>query len=257
MADQRIQYTEKMVGAGHPQLPDTLNRMILVEHNIDGTHDTSVLNIEKISATEPTPPTPYQRWYNTTDSKEYIRNRANDAWIEASKIAVGSPDTTVKYTVPRATQVELADNSTLLNGHVGSWYVPAGAIMAFGTKTPPDGWLLCDGRAVSRTTYATLFTAVDSGSLFGTGDGSTTFNLPNLIDRFVRGVDGSTRAVGNYQEDTLKSHKHGTVLGTGVGNAYYNLVANPLTASTIADTALTGDTETRPKNVGVLYCIKY
>lgn len=263
MADQRIQYTEKMVGAGHPLLEDTLNRLVLVEHNADGTHNTAVLNIEKISPTEPTAPMPYQRWYNTADFKEYIRNRANDAWIECSKITVGSPDTAVKYTVPRATQVELADNAALLNGQLGSWYMPAGAIMTFGTQAAPDGWLLCDGREVKRagnptdTTpgYSALFDAI--GTAFGTGDGSKTFNLPNMVDRFARGVDNSTRIVGDYQDDTFKEHTHTTGFGTTAGSGSLYVPAGVANGTVVLNTGSTGNAETRPKNVGLLYCIKY
>lgn len=54
---------------------------------------------------------------------------------------------------------------------------PAGIIAGFGSNTPPSGWLVCDGSAVSRTTYAALFAAIATN--FGAGDGSTTFNLPD------------------------------------------------------------------------------
>jgi microcystin-dependent protein len=56
--------------------------------------------------------------------------------------------------------------------------LPAGIVMPFAGATAPDGWLICDGSAVSRTTYADLFTAI--GTTFGVGDGSTTFNLPGI-----------------------------------------------------------------------------
>lgn len=72
--------------------------------------------------------------------------------------------------------------------------VPAGAIMFFGVKSIPDGWLLCNGANVSRTTYANLFAAI--GTNFGSGNGSTTFTLPNLSGRFIEGT-ASTGSVGN------------------------------------------------------------
>jgi microcystin-dependent protein len=53
---------------------------------------------------------------------------------------------------------------------------PAGIVAAFAGSTPPAGWLKCDGSAISRTKYAKLFAAI--GGNYGTGDGSTTFNLP-------------------------------------------------------------------------------
>jgi hypothetical protein len=64
--------------------------------------------------------------------------------------------------------------------------VPAGAIMFFGVMSIPDGWLLCNGANVSRTTYANLFAAI--GTNFGSGNGSTTFTLPNLSGRFIEGA---------------------------------------------------------------------
>jgi len=67
--------------------------------------------------------------------------------------------------------------------------VPVGSILAWPTDTPPSGWLLCDGSAVSRTTYADLFAVI--GTTFGAGDGSTTFNLPDLRQRVPVGKLGT------------------------------------------------------------------
>lgn len=71
---------------------------------------------------------------------------------------------------------------------------PAGIVIPFGGATAPEGWLLCDGSAVSRTTYATLFEVI--GTTYGAGDGSTTFNVPDLSGRVVIGVSG-THALGS------------------------------------------------------------
>ena len=64
--------------------------------------------------------------------------------------------------------------------------VPAGIMQMFAGNTIPAGWLLCDGSAISRTDYAKLFSAI--GTIYGEGNGSTTFTLPNLIDRVVQGA---------------------------------------------------------------------
>ena len=69
--------------------------------------------------------------------------------------------------------------------------VPTGMISAF--HTVPEGWLQCNGAAVSRTTYAALFAVV--GTKYGSGDGSTTFNLPNLHHKFIEGTN-TTSEVG-------------------------------------------------------------
>ena len=85
------------------------------------------------------------------------------------------------------------------NGNnIANTYLPAvvGAVVAFAGSTTPDGWLLCDGSAVSRTTYAALYAVI--GTTYGSGDGSTTFNLPNLTDKFIQGnaTSGTVKSAG-------------------------------------------------------------
>lgn len=80
----------------------------------------------------------------------------------------------------------------------------------------PEGLLLCDGSAISRTTYAKLFAVI--GTKFGVGDGSTTFNVPNLIQRFIQGIDtaitnpGATGGATSKTSDgsSLNDRKEGT-----------------------------------------------
>ena len=70
--------------------------------------------------------------------------------------------------------------------------VPSGAVIPFAGSTAPVGFLLCDGSEVSRTDYSYLFDVI--GTTYGEGDGNTTFNLPNLQDKFIEG--SGTNAVG-------------------------------------------------------------
>lgn len=77
--------------------------------------------------------------------------------------------------------------------------IPAGVILTFGGSTVPEGFLLCNGAAISRTTYAKLFAAI--GTLYGAGDGSTTFNLPDMRDKFAEG--SGTYTVGTAVEAGL------------------------------------------------------
>ena len=74
--------------------------------------------------------------------------------------------------------------------------VPTGVVQAFAGNTLPNGWLLCDGSAVSRTDYAALYAVI--GTTYGAGNGSTTFNLPNLVDKFVEGsaTAGTVKSAG-------------------------------------------------------------
>ena len=108
----------------------------------------------------------------------------------------------------------------------------AGMIQMFAGSTAPAGWLICDGSAVSRTTYATLFAVIET--TYGTGDGSTTFNLPDLRGRVAVGVgtgtatDATAHALGQYDgaetvtltENEIPSHTHGNKSLTGEAKPY-------------------------------------
>lgn len=98
--------------------------------------------------------------------------------------------------------------------------VPPGSIMCFAGANAPQGWLLCNGQAVSRTDYQQLFTSI--GTTYGIGNGSTTFNLPNLQDRFPMGK--GTNSLGQtsgsnsitLSSSQLPSHSHtATVAANG------------------------------------------
>jgi microcystin-dependent protein len=123
----------------------------------------------------------------------------------------------------------VAQDAGLVAAHVGAGAlsrnnmsadaaIPAGVIWPYAGAAAPSGWLLANGNAVSRTTYASLFTAI--GTTYGVGDGSTTFNLPDLTGRTVAGkesaatrltsagggVDGATLgATGGGETHTLTS----------------------------------------------------
>lgn len=90
--------------------------------------------------------------------------------------------------------------------------VPVGSITMYGSNVVPAGWLLCDGTAVNRVTYAALFTII--GTTFGAGDGSTTFNVPDLRGRFPVGRNGADAAFdtlnesGGSKDAVVVSHKH-------------------------------------------------
>ena len=84
--------------------------------------------------------------------------------------------------------------------------VPPGVILDFGGTTAPAGYLLCNGAAVSRTTYATLFAAISTN--YGVGDGSTTFNIPDARDRFRVGA-GASYSPGNTGGSIhMPAHNH-------------------------------------------------
>ena len=138
--------------------------------------------------------------------------------------------------------------------------VPAGTIINFAAATAPAGYLKANGALLSRTTYATLFAEI--GTTFGIGDGSTTFALPDLRGYFPRGWDDgrgidTSRVFGSNQNDEFKSHTHnnnGIIYMQGSGIAPSSNVFYRAGSTTSTET---GGAETRPKNIALLYCIKY
>lgn len=143
---------------------------------------------------------------------------------------------------------------------------PIGSIQAYGGTTAPSGWLLCQGQAISRTEYAELFNAI--GTAYGTGDGSTTFNIPDLREATTKGTGLSGKSenhysengviLGEFIEDRLQSHTHGIRNGfdgadpdsaeRGDGRHGYSAKSNDASGRT-------GNT-TEVKAIGVNYIIK-
>jgi hypothetical protein len=169
--------------------------------------------------------------------------------------------------------------------------LPAGSLVDFAGTFAPSGWIMCDGSAISRATYSTLFLAI--GIAYGSGDGSATFNLPDFRGRFARFNDNMGTAQGAASRDIGRAHgssqtqataKNGlanqssTVSGN-VGGLWYGTRSfgysattsmsrwNDIpfetvgTQATISGTAtaqdITGDTETRPVNLSCNRIIKY
>ena len=189
-------------------------------------------------------------------------------------------------------EIGLAISSTTIKINVREDLTPAGTIMAYTLGTKPNGTLIANGGNVSRIAYARLFDVW--GTTYGAGDGSTTFGTPNFEGEFLRGLD-SSRTIGDVQADATAVNGLATVidglhhhlmfdetLGVGYtpptstsnvthsspqGNDYsYSMSQSPYPTSppelgrtnTAGDHthSLTGDTETRPANKSVLYCIK-
>lgn len=122
-----------------------------------------------------------------------------------------TPITWVTGKLVRADQLnrELRDLASYLKNRL----LPIGIIQEWGSDTPPDGWLLCDGSAISRSTYASLFNVI--GITHGVGNGSTTFNLPNVAGLFPihRSSSRPLATTGGAAEKTLissnmPSHRH-------------------------------------------------
>jgi len=165
-----------------------------------------------------------------------------------------------------------------LNTNNNQW--APGQVGTFAMSTCPSGWVAADGSAVSRTvTYSGLYAAI--GTTWGTGDGSTTFNVPDLRGVFLRGTGTNGTygtavgpSVGTYAADTYLNHTH-TDSGhthtiaqsnsslvwntTSSSGSFVNATGSTTTSTGTANiqASTTGGTETKPKNYGILYCIKY
>jgi len=139
----------------------------------------------------------------------------------------------------------------------------AGEIGFFPLSSAPSGWLKANGAVVSRTTYSRLFAAI--GTLFGSGDGSTTFNLPDLRGEFIRGYDDgrgvdSGRNLGSTQADEFKAHTHdlpADAVGATERQSLYTTPSSDEGFNGANLSAATGGTETRPRNIALLACIRY
>ena len=191
--------------------------------------------------------------------------------------------------LPSSPYAEVAHNATLT--------FPAGIIIPFAgpAENIPEGWMLCDGSAISRSEYANLYKAI--GVCWGTGDGATTFNLPDLRGMFLRGVSGESgndedadsrvvltnnggntgNNVGSYQGDAIRnitgefttaqryhetswynaSGAFSTAFGGGMTYEHHKYYSgNPKVILNASNVVPVGS-DNRPKNVYVTYIIKY
>lgn len=146
---------------------------------------------------------------------------------------------------------------------ISSIQIPPGAIFWFVASAPPTGYFICDGTAVSRTTYAALnalASAAGYAAPWGPGNGTTTFNLPDLRGYFIRGWDDGAgvdpgRVFGSQQADDNKAHSHTVAYGDVGGGTPSTGTSDVAVPSTIP-TSSSGGNEARPKNVALLPCIK-
>lgn len=184
-----------------------------------------------------------------------------------------------------ATSMAITTNNAAVGifSNGAEWYItggfnidpPTGSIVAWPSATPPNGWLECNGGAISRTTFSQLFAVISDD--YGIGDGATTFNVPDLRGRFIRGwshgsgadPDAATRTnrgdgvagdnVGTKQAGQVQSHTHGllhnpaNIQNTPSGVTGFFAYGLPATSSTGA----TGGNETRPVNINLMYIIKF
>ena len=234
----------------------------------------------------------------TVQDRKAIRFRDSS---NSNFVAVRAPDNAasdITLTLPssdgNANDVLQSDGSGNLSFAALPQAVPTGSVHMMATTTAPSGYLKCNGAAVSRTTYADLFTII--GTTHGAGDGSSTFNVPDLRGEFVRGWDDSRgvdsgRSFGSSQSDANKQHNHtltdpghnhgitdpghihqvqysnsdsgdGVIEESGTGLSGQEPTLSATTGITINNAttgislANSGGSEARPRNVAMMYVIK-
>ena len=182
-------------------------------------------------------------------------------------VQTGSGVGTTALTIDASQNATFAGTVTATGGFVGA--ATSGSVQWFAMNTAPSGYLKANGAAISRTAYAALFSAI--GTVFGVGDGSTTFNIPDLRGEFLRGWDDGRgidtgRVFGTAQADQFQGHQHsrlgygygsGANTANGGGTAATTVVSGP--PNTVDGTNGTPrvGTETRPINIALLACIKF
>ena len=255
------------------------------------------------AATGPSSPQLGQLWQDTSQTPDQLKMWDGSNWVRvdpqgitqtagdarylrivtaaSTYLALGGGTLTGNLTLPG---VPTTTNMAATKGYVDTQIAgipaatdltPAGTVIYTARTTAPTGYLKANGAAISRTTYATLFAAI--GTLYGIGDGSTTFNLPDLRGEFVRGFDDGRgvdtgRTMGSNQAQNYQSHNHlvsdpghshtyqsatsGQEVIEGSGRAVQAYTENTSSQTTGITIQNNGGTETRPRNIALLGCIK-
>ena len=162
------------------------------------------------------------------------------------------------------------EHKQLIYGHT-----PAGAVISFASSSAPEGQLECNGQEISRTEYSKLFESI--GVVYGNGDGLLTFNLPDLRGEFIRGWDNGKgidtgRNFGDSQVGSKSiiqaiNNSTGTFPSAGMNKDTLNLEndvssinvnwGHGITWVTRSATTALQTASVRPRNIALLYCIKY
>jgi microcystin-dependent protein len=197
-------------------------------------------------------------WYSLKDEKMYAWN--GSAWVASLRVILG----TVGWGGANGTFTRYGRVGVGIKEMFGRSQVPAGTVQAYAGATAPEGYVICDGSQLNRSLYSELFSII--GVTYGIGNGTTTFNLPDLRAEFIRGLDGgrgidSGRALGSAQTQAIQSHDHSiwrgfntaTVLTSGADSTF-----GPNDSGDVeVKTTLTGGSETRPRNVAMNFIIKF
>ena len=249
---------------------DKNNGVPITATRMDGELDQAVAALNQkviIKATAPTTPVAGQLWLDSTN--KILNQYRSSEWVMMGVIHVG----TSAMSSPQNGDFWLDSTNNILYARInGTWVqisaqIPVGSGKIWFTDTAPTGWLLCDGSAVSRSTYAALFAVI--GTTYGSGDGSTTFNLPSLKGKVPVGKDaaqtefdtlgetGGSKTVDSSHTHTLTDVTTNTLSWSAgeqaTGPAARSLEVNAMTANSGGSSALS----TLQPYIVVNYIIKY
>lgn len=214
----------------------------------------------------------YQNYGSVSIGKDAILRFGNDEILNRSHIIDSLNHTAQNAPLSAAKGKELNDKLNEIS--------VSGMVAFFASPNAPSGWLKCNGAAISRTVYDNLFAAI--GTTFGSGDGRTTFNLPDLRGEFLRGLDDgrgvdSNRRMGSSQSDAVQEwnakftyqraqvNRHEQVGGaifldgisaTGLGETSGRFAVSHATIGPGVNRTARVSSETRPRNIALLACIK-
>ncbi|AMW34271.1 phage tail protein [Haematospirillum jordaniae] len=208
---------------------------------------------------------------STDDSDLEQVRKAVEALIAARRVDPEDATPTTPGIVRLATADEVsagtdAEKAVTPAALAQAFPAPVGSVIMHAGQEPPPLYLKCNGALLSRAAYHELFTVI--GTTFGSGDGSTTFAVPDLRGEFLRGWDDgrgvdSGRAFGSAQSDDFESHSHVSIGRSFNQGAFfattggYGIWPNGNVDPNHHRTSSEGGGETRPRNIALLPCIRF
>lgn len=183
---------------------------------------------------------------------KFQRNSTNNAWI------VLNPEKPF-YNLFNASQATYnVPGVQLLSPPIGTIIMASSDLMV--SSYVPTNYLPCNGAAVSRTTYSNLFNLLNIA--YGSGNGSTTFNVPDFRGLFPRGKDDGrgidpNRSLGSFQDMSIQSHSHFISIQNETLAGGGSVLPCNRPGGIQVNTNAVGGTETRPKNIAIHFLIKY
>lgn len=202
-----------------------------------------------------------QVYYNTQDERAYVCIKSGETpeWADLSlqeEVSIGGEE-------PNGRDIKIWINPEDMASSSDYGSLPIGSIIPYSGETAPEGYSICDGKELNRETYKELFSII--GTTFGSGDNSTTFNLPNLAGRISVGLDSSDTDFdiigkiggGNYEERVkISSASYGAFEGTSIPYNGQMLISTVKNTETGAQTLKSNGIDFKQPYIVLNYIIK-